>query len=436
MFLGIMRGSTSRGKHHNMTGEVTAEVTHNNTTHRAAFAHYLVSSSLWMAGMSLYGFLFTWLLIGILDRPADEAGFARLIAEMPPLALLLLGGVLGDRMNGRSYLVIMHLAMVVPPLLIAVVYSSGMIGYLWVVLFGVLTASIQSLSDPARQAALSRVSHLDIQRSISVVTIVTTGVGMFGFWLGGYLEEFGLSEVLLIQALLFLAGVFFVRKLPDLPPPESKRPSLAEGLRATWANTLARNLIGLNFLSSLFNAGAYIIAIPYIVKEVYGGDASLLASIMIVFTCGSVGSNILLYWWMPLLRPGRLFLHMQLSRIVILGALFLGPPLWLFYVLLFCWGLNMGITTTMVRSTVQEVAPVNYRAQILSVLLLSFMVSSPVSSYVLGQVIEAFDPLAALLPGIVISVLIFWLGVRHSGLWTWESPALSLQSTASSSASR
>jgi hypothetical protein len=432
----MMRGWNTPGKHHNMAGELNPAVADTTATPRAAFTHYLVSSSLWMAGMSLYGFLFTWLLIGILERPADEAAFARFIAEMPPLALLLLGGVLGDRMNGRSYLIIMHLAMVVPPLIIAVVHSTGTLSYAWVVLFGVLTASIQSLSDPARQAALSRVSHLDIQRSITVMTIVTTGVGMFGFWLGGHIEEFGLAQVLLVQALLFLSGVFFVRRLPDLPVAQSSRPSLAEGLRATWTNTLARNLIGLNFLSSLFNAGAYIIAIPYIVKEVYGGGASLLASIMIVFTCGSVGSNILLYWWMPLLRPGRLFLHMQLSRIVILGALFFGPPLWLFYVLLFCWGLNMGITTTTVRSTVQEVAPVNFRAQILSVLLLSFMVSSPLSSNVLGQVIEAFDPLAALLPGVVISVVIFTLGIRYSGLWTWESPARSTRSAVASPATR
>lgn len=389
---------------------------------RMAFGHYLASSSLWMAGMSLYGFLFTWLLVGILDRPASEAGMARFIAEMPPLALLLLGGVLGDRMNGRTFLMLMHFAMAVPPLLIAFIYSSGEISYWWVVVFGVLTAGIQSLSDPARQAALSRVSHLDIQRSITLMTIVTTGVGMLGFWLGGHLEEFGLTRVLLAQAALFLLGAVSVSRLPDLPSPASKRPSLIEGLRAAWSTTLARNMIGLNFLSSLFNAGAYIIAIPYIVKEVYAGDASLLASIMIVFTCGSVGSNVLLYFFMPLRQPGRLFLHMQVSRIVILGGLFFGPPLWLFYVLLFCWGLNMGITTTMVRSTVQELAPVNYRAQILSVLLLSFMVSSPLSSYVLGQVIQTFNPLAALLPGVVVSLVIFWLGISRSGLWTWESP--------------
>lgn len=374
-----------------------------------------------MAGMSLYGFLFTWILVGILDRPASEAGMARFIAEMPPLALLLLGGVLGDRMNGRTYLIIMNLAMAIPPLVIAGIYSIDLLNYWWVVAFGVTTASIQALSDPSRQAILSRVTPLDIQRSVTVMTVVTTGVGMLGFYLGGKLEVLGLSQVLLMQGSFFLLGAIAVSALPDMPVVQTRRPSLMEGLRATWESTLARNMIGLNFLSSLFNAGAYIIAIPYIAKEVYGGDAAFLATVMIVFTLGSVGSNVILFFFMPLLRPGRLFLHMQISRMVILGCLVLTPPLWLFYVLLFFWGVNMGITTTMVRTTVQELAPVTYRAQILAVLLLSFMVSSPLSSYLLGHVIEAYKPLAALVPGIGVSLLIFFIGLWKSGLWDYQS---------------
>lgn len=377
--------------------------------------------------MSLYGFLFTWILVGILDRPASEAGMARFIAEMPPLALLLLGGVLGDRMNGRTYLIIMNLAMAVPPLVIAGIYSIDLLNYWWVVAFGVTTASIQALSDPSRQAILSRVTPLDIQRSVTAMTVVTTGVGMLGFYLGGKLEVFGLSQVLMMQGGFFLLGAIAVSALPDMPVVEARRPSLMEGLRATWESTLARNMIGLNFLSSLFNAGAYIIAIPYIAKEVYGGDAAFLATVMIVFTLGSVGSNVILFFFMPLLRPGRLFLHMQISRMVILGCLVLTPPLWLFYVLLFCWGVNMGITTTMVRTTVQELASVTYRAQILSVLLLSFMVSSPLSSYLLGHVIQAYKPLAALVPGIGFSALIFCIGVWKSGLWDYRSETGSIK---------
>jgi len=380
-----------------------------------------------MAGMSLQGFLFTWLLVGILERPADEAGFARSLAEFPPLLVLVLGGVLGDRFNARTYLGIMHALIALPPLALVLVYNQGWMGYWWVVLFGVAMASIQALSDPSRQAMLSRVARMDLQRAVTFMTVVTSLVGLSGIYLGGRLDVLGLPTVLAGQAVLFLAGILAVRRLPNLPPPHLDHqarspPNLVAGFKAVWKSTLIRNIIGLNFFSSLFNAGAYIIAIPYIAKEVYQGDAAFLATVMIVFTAGSIGSNVLLLLFMPLRHPGRLFLVLQLSRMLILGILWLQPSLWLFYLVMIAWGLNMGVTTTLVRTTVQELARDTFRAQILSVLLLSFVVSSPISSILLGLLIAETTPLAAMLPGIVISLLIFVVGVTRSGLWAYTAP--------------
>ncbi|MCZ6618598.1 MAG: MFS transporter, partial [Gammaproteobacteria bacterium] len=356
---------------------------------RSAFPWYLASSSLWMAGMSLQGFLFTWLLVGVLDRPADEAGFARSLAEFPPLIVLFVGGILGDRINTRSYLSLMHMLMVLPPLLIAMIFNLGLLSYWWVVLFGVLMANIQALSDPARQSVLSRVTRIDIQRTVTVMTIVTMLAGMAGVYLGGQLEEFGLELVLMLEAGVFFLGLFAVQRLPHLPMSQQSRPNVIAGIKAVWEHKLIRNIVGLNLLSSLFNAGAYIVAVPYIVMEVYAGDAALYATVIIVFTAGGMGSNLILLMFMPLRHPGRLFLLLQITRMLILFLLWIQPSLPLFYVMILAWGLNMGTTTTMVRATVQELAPARFRAQILSVLLLSFMVSSPISSLLLGVLISA-----------------------------------------------
>lgn len=394
---------------------------------RSAYPWYLAGSSLWMAGMSLQGFMFTWLLVGVLERPAQEVGFARSLAEFPPLVVLFLGGLLGDRLNGRTYLATMHVLMALPPLLIAGVFSLDLLGYGWVVLFGVLMASIQALSDPARQSMLSRVARMDTQRAVTVMIISTSLVGLSGFYLGGRLDALGLATVLVIQSLLFLTGMLATLRLPSLPTTitPANRPRLSSGLRAVWQAPLVRNIIGLNFLSSLFNAGAYIVAIPYIVKEIYLGDAAFFALVMIVFTAGSIGSNVLLLAFMPLKRPGRVFLLMQLTRVVILAVLYTQPSLWLFYIAMFAWGLNMGVTSTLVRTTVQELAEPAHRAQILSILLVSFMVTAPVSSMLLGLLIQHTTPLAALLPGVAMSLIIFVLG-RYllrggDGLWDYRS---------------
>jgi hypothetical protein len=253
------------------------------------------------------------------------------------------------------------------------------------------------------------------------MTIVTSFAGLAGVWLGGQLDNFGLVLVLLLQAACFAVGADAARRMPPMPPaPWRGRPDLLAGIKASWRIPLIRNIIGLNFLSSLVNAGAYIVAIPFIVKEIYGGDANFFATVMIVFTTGSIGSNVILLRFMPLRRPGRLFLLMQLTRVLILGVLWMQPSLWLFYAVMLAWGFNMGITTTLVRTTVQELSAGVHRAQILSVLLVSFMISAPLSSVVLGKLIAGYDPLTALIPGIVISFVIFIIGITSSSLWGYE----------------
>ena len=107
---------------------------------------------------------------------------------------------------------------------------------------------------------------------------------------------------------------------------------------------------------------------------------------------------------------------------MILGVLWMKPSLPLFFAAMFAWGLNMGVTTTLVRTTVQELAEGVHRAQILSVLLVSFMISAPLSSMLLGNLIAGYDPLTALIPGVVISLVIFVVGVTSSRLWQYEAP--------------
>ncbi len=374
-----------------------------------------------MAAISLQGFLLSWMLVGILELPGDQVGYGRALIEAPALFVLILGGLLADRVDGRSLLMRMHLVIGLPSVALAVCAAVDWLHFAAVLVWGFAIAGLQSAADPARQAMLSRVAIIDVQRTVTIMTIVTSLVGLLGVWIGGQLEAVGLIEVLTLQAALFAAGAIAVHRLPAMPVRAPLgRPDLLGGLRSAWRLPLIRNVIGLNFLSSLFNAGAYVVAVPFIVKEVYGGGAEFFANVIIVFTAGSIGSNIILLRFMPLTWPGRLFLVMQLTRVVILALLYVRPSLPIFYATILAWGLNMGVTTTLVRTTVQELAPESHRAQILSVLLLSFMVSAPISSMLLGNLIAGYDPLTALLPGIAISLVIFFVGVARSGLWRYR----------------
>jgi len=367
--------------------------------------------------MSIQGFLIPWMLVGILNTGPDLVGYSRALIMLPPMAVLFIGGVFADGMDSRKLLLVLSIAVCVPPLVIGQIT----LGFWPVVAFGMAMAILQSLSDPARQAMLSRITRTDIQRTVTLTTVVTSLVGVCGVWIGGQLESIGLDRVLLLQAVLFVLGMVTLSRLPSLPAYTSSSPKLTAGFKAAWKQPLVRNMIALNFFSSLFNAGAYAVSVPFIVRDVYHGDAAFFASVMIAFTIGSIGSNVILYFFMPLLRPGRVYVLMQLVRPVILCILFFEPSIWLFFASIFVWGLNMGVTATLSRTTVQELAPASHRAQVLAVLLFSFMVSSPISAIILGQLIQATDPLTGLLPGIPVSLMIFLIGTLASGLWSYRS---------------
>ena len=376
--------------------------------------------------MALQVYLVQWLLVFHLQADALVVGISRALIEVPPVAMLLLGGVIADRTDGRRLLVMLAIAACLPPVALVALGASlpnGALPYWAVVVFGTAMAMLQSAGDPARAAAVNRVTRLDVQRTVTLATIATTAVSMLAVWAGGRIDALGLATVLLGQAaLLALSGVASA-KLPPLPPLHAGAQPLAAGVAAFWRTALVRNVIGINFVSALFNAGAYIVVIPLVVREVYQGDGAFLAALFVAFTAGNAAGNLGLLLAMPLRRPGRLFLLMQLTRVAILLALWLEPAPWLLFALIGGWGVNMGITSTLVRTTVQELAPAAHRAKILAVLLASFVVASPLSALLLGLVAQTGGAAAGLLPGVAVSLAIFVGGLLGRQIWDYR-PAL------------
>jgi MFS family permease len=165
---------------------------------------------------------------------------------------------------------------------------------------------------------------------------------------------------------------------------------------------------------------------PFIIKRVYDGDAMLLAGMMIVFYGGAMLSNLLMVRFMPFARPGRWFLLLQLSRIIIVYLLWIEPSWWLLVLTIIAWGLNMGITSTVARTIVQESADEAYRGRILSVFNLGLLGSAPIGALVLGWIIESFGTLNALIPSMVVSFVLFIYGVYFTAVWDYRSPTASV----------
>ena len=422
--------------------ETEQEASQHNLWRNRQFLSYLGSTALTGGANAMQQVLVSWLLVGILLLPANKVGMLQAVMGLPGIVLMLWGGASADRSDARSLLMRAYSISWLFPLALIGSIEQGLLNIWSVTLFGIAISTVFSYTAPAQQAILNRTAGKDVQRGVTAATAVGFVVQMIGLALAGQMENIGLQWVLAIQALSLALGALTIRLISPLvvssvvpsvassvvpgvegsPSPRQRTLSgILEGLRATYRDKTIFNTLLINFASSIFNAGAFMTVVPFIVKRVYDGDALNLATILIVFYAGATISNIIQFRIMPLARPGLWFLLMQATRAIIIACLWLAPGWWLLMLVLFVWGLNMGVTTTLSRSLVQESAAPQYLARILSVYSLGLLGSMPIGALVLGLIIEQFGTLNALIPSIVVSALLCLYGFAFTDVWRYVS---------------
>ena len=390
------------------------------------FKLYLGSTAFSGIAFAMQQLLLSWTLIGILEVPASQVGLIQAAAGIPGIFVMLLGGVRADDTDPRTLLIRVYLFAPVLPLFLITVVQLQQLSIQAVLLWALGMSFCVSYSSPAQQTILNRIASSSVQKAVSAATAVGFLVQIFGLGIAGTIDKFGLSPALAFQATCVGLGAFAVRRLHPQPPviqkTESPFKNLADGFSEIYKQRDIMQTLIINFTSSVFNAGAFMTVFPFIVKEIYGGNAFLLSFLMVIFYAGATISNLLMIRVMPLVRPGRIFLIMQLSRMVILGLIWFQPVFWVFAVACVGWGLNMGVTMTLARTIVQESATAEYRARIMSVYSLGLLGSAPIGALILGSLIDSLGILNALIPAISISIGLFMYGIIFTNVYNYRSP--------------
>ena len=390
------------------------------------FKLYLGSTAFSGIAFAMQQLLLSWTLIGILEIPASQVGLIQAAAGIPGIFVMLLGGVRADDTDPRTLLIRVYLFAPVLPLFLITVVQLQQLSIQAVLLWALGMSFCVSYSSPAQQTILNRIASSSVQKAVSAATAVGFLVQIFGLGIAGTIDKFGLSPALAFQATCVGLGAFAVRRLHPQPPviekTESPFKNLADGFSEIYKQRDIMQTLIINFTSSVFNAGAFMTVFPFIVKEIYGGNAFLLSFLMVIFYAGATISNLLMIRVMPLVRPGRIFLIMQLSRMVILGLIWFQPVFWVFALACVGWGLNMGVTMTLARTIVQESATAEYRARIMSVYSLGLLGSAPIGALILGSLIDSLGILNALIPAISISIGLFLYGIIFTNVYNYRSP--------------
>lgn len=387
-----------------------------------AFPWYLAGISSWFASSGMQTIVFPWLVTVVLHEPAARVGIAQMSLMAPSIFLMLLGGAVADRADCRRLLVRGHLVAALPPLLLSGAIAGGWLAYGGLIAYALAVGAAGAFVMPARDAMLTRVAAGGLGRAVAVMTATQFAAQLVGIAVGGSAGTIGAPALLLLQAAVLAFGGIAALRLPAAPPmagaaARSRLGAMRDGLRAAAESSILVPVLIANLAVGVLYVGAFLVILPLVVRDVYGGGSAQLSLVSLGFWGGTIGSTLVQIRLGALRRPGRAIVVALFLGAGVLAAMAWPSPFPAFVALCLVWGLGAGVVMTQARTLVQSAAPETHRARILSLFQLGLMGGAPVGALLIGYLAALTGPRgAAVYPATCMLLVLAGLLLR-SRLW-------------------
>lgn len=397
---------------------------------RAQYLWYMAGVCCFVIPGGIQTILFPWLITVRLSLDAQMLGIAQMCMQLPALGLILFGGLLADRIDARKILVSLHLLAALPAAGLALLLYQGTLGFAAMIAYALATGTIGAFIQPARDSILNRIAMGNLQQTVTVTMGLTFGAQVIGYVAAGAAEKTGPIEPLLLQSVVMLLGAGAALRLDPMPPRQMQdiRPGaglrqILEGLRIVVESSRMWPTLLLLTCMSTFYGGTFSVLNPIIVRDLYAGNAARLSMSFGIFVMGTITMTVMLVARGGLARPGRgLVASMIVGGVILLVAAtrlsFEG-----YLACLFCWGMSGAIAMSMSRTIMQESAPENYRARVLSIFSLANLGGMPIGAVAMGYVASEFGPLTGLVIAATITMVITAIIGKTTPLWRMQPAA-------------
>jgi MFS family permease len=386
----------------------------------APFAAYLVIVAGWFFGFGLQTTLFPGIVYFTLAESPERLGLAQMALTAPMLFLLPAAGVLAERRGRRRILMIFYGLAAALAAILGALLVSGRLTYWLLVSYAIAVGACGAFVLPARDSAINAVVRianrsgrvLTLQKAVVIASLVQFAGQITGMGVGYLARWTGPGLLLFLQAAGFLLGVIATVGLPRL---KAKRTAtthalqdLVDGVRTVLASPVIASMTAIMVAVGFFVVGgAFFVVIPVLVRDVYGAGYGTLSSLLVVFWIGAFIANALLARLGHIERPGLAVMLAQLVTVISLGGLALPIPLAGLYALDFFWGLGAGVAISLSRAVVQENAPTEMMARIMSVYQLGLFGGMPMGALIMGFVVAALGPReSVLIPMVGLAIVL------------------------------
>ncbi|MDP1554131.1 MAG: MFS transporter [Hyphomonas sp.] len=416
---------------------------------------YLAMQCSWFMAFGLQMVLFPYLITGRNHLHMDglALGLANMALSLPSVIFLLIGGGVAERADGRRLLVLLHLMAAAPALMLAFYVGPGELTYPAMILYAVSIGTIGAFMMPARDSIVNEVvyrrmrigSGVTLQLGVTLATMAQflaqiAGLILAGYadkatkmpsWLGGFsIGPISAEALLITQGVVLASGAGFALMLArgrtiraTGKGVRSTFGDILDGLRAVRADPKLWAMTTLMFGVGVFVIGSFLVVLPIINRDVYHFGSSGIRDMFVTFWMGAFVSSAVLTVFKRIKRQGRLLLIAQFiasaSILMMMGTV----PHWLFLGIVFVWGLAAGISIAMSRSIVQDSAPKEKLARVLSIYQLGFMAGAPFGAALMGALVDWFGPQKiAVVPAGGMILLIVWM-VFFTPVWNMKGTA-------------
>ena len=386
---------------------------------------YLTAISAWYGAFGMQSVVFAWLVTMVLREPAERVGLAQMSLLLPGMLLILIAGVLADRIGQRRQAAWSQLFAGFMPLLLALAVYVQALSFTVIVVYALLMGCASAFLTPARDGLLNHVAGENVQRTVMQASLCQFGFQILGYSFAGLADEVGDETILLVQSVVLLLGVWAYLQLREVAQSataaehrqEDVLTSLRDGARTVFSNPLMRTVMLQNIAMGCFFMGAFIVGFPLVMRDVFAGSSGELAVLNALNSLGLVVSISALLRLGFVARAGRALVVAQaLGSVVLLSTGLVNNQLF-FMFLVFVWGICGGIAMPMSRTLMQQLAPPAQRARVMSFYAFSFMGAGPIGTLFCGYLANLFGPQQAIVISGVCMLSVLVIISLASPLW-------------------
>jgi MFS family permease len=398
-------------------------------------APYLAGTASWFAAFGIQMVLVTYIATSQLHLEGVWLSLAQASTTLPALVFMLAGGAAADQTDTRRIMVAAHLIAIVPPVALAAGAFSGQLTFEWLIAFGLLAGLTSSFMMPAREAMLARVigpATPDlVQRAVRYSLLAQFIAQILGMAFARTASVAGLAAIFCVQAALQAFGAYCSWRLRPAPPFAQSGDTglraqfgrIADGFGDVRRSPALFPVTILAFAIGVLFVGSFLVVLPVILRADFGAPVERVSTLQVAFWGGTIVSTFAIGAAGTIARKGRAIVFAISCGCAVLAAMSFPGPLWALYLLTFIWGLGAGVTITMARTIVQEEAPAQSRARVLSVYQLGFTGGLPLGALLAGPVTVAIGGRGSALAAAAAMALVLVLLLSFTRLWSLGSKA-------------